>query len=39
MSYINTCVWALEKWYRLTYFQDRTRDADVGNGSVDMGDR
>ena len=27
----------LEKWYRLTYYQDRNRDADIENRYVNMG--
>ena len=30
--YINTYKWNLEKWYRWTYFQGRTRDTGVENG-------
>ena len=29
ISYINTYMWNLEKWYRLTYFKGRNKDADV----------
>lgn len=39
MSYVSTCVWTIEKWYRWTYLQDGTRDAYAGNGSVVMGGR
>ena len=28
--HVNAYIWNLEKWYRLTYFQGRNRDADVG---------
>ena len=30
-------MWNLEKWYRGTYFQDRNRDSDKENKSVDTG--
>ena len=29
ISYIDTYMWNLEKWYRETYFQGRNRDTDV----------
>ena len=35
ISYVNTYMWNLEKWYRWTYLQGRNRDADVENGRVD----
>ena len=38
MSYINTYMWNLEKWYRWTYSQGRNRDVDVENGHVDTGE-
>ena len=31
MSYINTYIWNLEKWYRWTYVQWRNRGADIEN--------
>ena len=30
-SYINAYTWNLEKWYRWSYLQSRTRDIDVEN--------
>ena len=33
--YINTCMWNLERWYRWTYSQGRSRNADKENGHVD----
>ena len=36
MSYINTYVWNLEKWYRWTYLQGRTRNTDEENSFVDI---
>ena len=35
ISYINTCMWNLEKQYWGTCLQHRDRDADVDNGFVD----
>ena len=29
ISYINACMWNLEKWYRWTYLQSRNRDTDI----------
>ena len=29
-------MWNLEKWYRRTYLQGRSRDADAEDGFVDM---
>ena len=37
ISCINANAWNLEKWYRGTYFQGWSRDADVENRCVDMG--
>ena len=34
---MNTYVWDLEKWYRWTHLQDKSRDEDVGNKHVDPG--
>ena len=34
-SYINSCMWNLEKWYRWTGLQGRNRDTDVENKSMD----
>ena len=36
VSYTNTYMWNLEKWYGWTYLQGRNRDAEVENGWVDM---
>ena len=35
ISYINTYMWNLEKWYRWTYLQSRYRDVDVENKCMD----
>ena len=35
ISYFNTHIWNLEKWYWLTYLQGNTRDADIENRLVD----
>ena len=35
VSYINTYMWNLEKWYRWTYLQSRSRDKDTENGHTD----
>ena len=35
ISYINAYMWNLEKWYRWTYLQSRTRDTDVENQHLD----
>ena len=35
ISYINTYMWNLEKWYRWTYLQSRNRDTDVENKHMD----
>ena len=35
ISYINTYIWNLEKWYWWTYLQGRNGDADVENRLVD----
>ena len=37
MSYINTCMWNLEKWYKWTYSQVRNRVTDIGKRHVDKG--
>ena len=34
ISYINACMWNLEKWYRGTYLQGRNRDMGIENGHV-----
>ena len=34
-SYINAYTWNLEKWYRWSYLQSRTRDTDVENKHMD----
>ena len=34
ISYVNVYIWNLEKWYRWTYLQVRSRDADAENGYV-----
>ena len=31
ISYINACMWNLEKWYRLSYLQSRNRVTDIEN--------
>ena len=36
ISYINTYMGNLEKWYRWTYLQGRNRDADIENRGVAM---
>ena len=35
ISYINACMWNLEKWYRRSYLQSRNRDTDVENKFMD----
>ena len=35
ISYINTYIRNLEKWYRRTYLQGRNRDTDVENKHMD----
>ena len=35
ISYINACMWNLEKWYRWTGLQGRNRDTDVENKCMD----
>ena len=35
ISYINTYIWNLEKWYWWIYLQVRNRDADIENRLVD----
>ena len=35
LSYINTYIWALERWYRSTYLQGSSGDADTENRLVD----
>ena len=35
ISYINTCMWNLEKWYRWTRLQGRSWDTDVNNKRMD----
>ena len=35
ISYINTCMWNLEKWYRCTCLQGRNWDTDVENKHID----
>ena len=35
ISYINTYMWNLEKWYRWTGLQGRNRDTDVENKRMD----
>ena len=35
ISYINACMWYLEKWYRWAILQGRSWDTDVENGHVD----
>ena len=37
ISYINTYMWNLEKWYRWTCLQSMNREADVEKGHVDTG--
>ena len=39
MTYINACMWNLEKWYRWMYLQARSRDADALNRRVNTGGR
>ena len=34
ISYINTYIWNLERWYWWTYLQGRNRDADIENRLV-----
>ena len=34
--YINAYMWSLEKWYKLTGLQGRTRDTDVDSKCVDI---
>ena len=33
--YINACMWNLEKWYRCSYLQSRSRDTDIENKCLD----
>ena len=33
--YITAYTWNLEKWYRLTYLQGKSRDGDIQNEQVD----
>ena len=33
---INTCMWNLEKWYRLALFLGSYRDADIENGHAEI---
>ena len=35
ISYINTHIWILEKWYCYTYLQGRNRDSDIENRFTD----
>ena len=35
ISYINSYMWNLEKWYRLTYLQSRKRDSEIENKCMD----
>ena len=35
-SYVNMCIWNLEKWYTWTYFPGRNRDADIENRRADV---
>ena len=35
ISYINACMWNLEKWYRGASLQGRSWDTDVENGHMD----
>ena len=35
ISYINACMWNLEKWYRWAGLQGRSLDTDVENGHMD----
>ena len=35
ISYINACMWNLEKWYRWTSLQGRNRDTDVEKKRMD----
>ena len=37
ISYINTHTWNLEKWYRWTYLQSRSRLTDVENKWISRG--
>ena len=37
--YIKAYIWNLEKWYKLTYLQDRNGDADAEDGRVGTGRR
>ena len=34
-QYINTYMWNLEKWHRLSYLQSRSRDTDIKNKYMD----
>ena len=34
--YINTYMWNVEKWYKITRLQGRNRDIDIENGYVDI---
>ena len=35
ISYINTYIWNLEKWYRWSYLQNRNRDTDIESKRMD----
>ena len=35
ISYINACMWNLEKWYWWFYLQDRERDTDIESKPMD----
>ena len=37
ISYINAYVWNLEKWYRLSYLQNRNRNTNVENKRMESG--
>ena len=37
ISYINTYIWNLERWYWWTYLQDSNGDADIENRFMDTG--
>ena len=36
ISYINTHIWNLEKWYRWAYLQSRSRHTDIENNCMDI---
>ena len=38
MSYINAYMWNREKWYVLSYLQNRNRDIDIENKCMDTSD-